>query len=112
MSCKFVADLSGRSCRPCAPPCLNCVYEESICVKCHHGYHLQNTQCIAHCSPSEFKDSDNTCQPCHATCGACFGAERSECLSCVDGRLLQDGACVKNCDVGFFADFSTFRCRP
>ncbi|XP_061555258.1 proprotein convertase subtilisin/kexin type 5-like [Phycodurus eques] len=116
----FMDDATGE-CQQCDVSCLTCVGPlAGSCSGCREGHRLEGRglegrgQCVPsadECSPHEYVDEREECQPCHKNCRRCSGPGKNHCLSCKQRRLLQNGSCIDECPPSFYADELRQKCE-
>ena len=92
------------------------------CTQCDPSFFLLSaTQCVADCnsvagSQRYFNDGDE-CTPCHSSCEACSGPQRTNCVVCkTSAGYLRGGECVSDCGNEYYptgqaGDALGLRCR-
>ncbi|KCV68147.1 hypothetical protein H696_05413 [Fonticula alba] len=111
---------ADRFCRPCHGSCATCKGPAANqCTSCPQGMSLSpgadsTGTCTSSCAPGTYFDvGASACQPCHESCGSCFGPDRTHCLACLDKRFLKRGQCVTSCGSGhYLRDLACHPCNP
>ena len=91
------------ACGSCDPACVSCFGSARFqCRSCAVSYKLQGSECVLdlNCPQGQYTDQQQSkCQPCHFSCGSCWGAGESVCLTCASGLVRNDKVCTSTCPV-------------
>ncbi|XP_035999655.1 proprotein convertase subtilisin/kexin type 5b isoform X2 [Fundulus heteroclitus] len=115
----YFVDKGNLECEPCHRDCRSCGGPRSDdCDSCEDDFTLKDGECLsgkqlAVCPETQFRNSQDKCEPCHSSCKSCFGAGKENCSSCNPGRFLTlNHTCVSRCPSGTFGNKTSGQCDP
>ncbi|EAR90495.3 zinc finger lsd1 subclass family protein (macronuclear) [Tetrahymena thermophila SB210] len=83
------------------------------CTKCQTNFYLYNFQCVSQCPSNYAPDTNQSCQPCDATCLTCsFPQSSTSCKTCKPNTYLNpNNSCQSTCPDKYWPNTSNLTCQ-